>query len=376
MSDKRRCIFHIPNHLDEPAKSASQIRPRKMLQAFRDIGYEVDAVMGYGAQRKEAIARIEQNIRSGVRYDFLYSESSTMPTLLTEKNHMPTYPNLDFGFFSFCKKHGIKIGLFYRDLYWKFPAYHNSVRGLRYLGAMAMYKYDLRRYSQLLDKFYCPSPSVRHYIDEPRLQERFDTLCPGADFFSEYVAEKERYFQSYSAQQGINIFYVGGVGSHYRFDNLLQAIGGLDFVRLTICCREKEWEAVRPELQPYMTDRIRVVHASGEGLLTYYHSATLCLALFEPVVYRKLAMPVKCFEYLSHVTPMLVTAGTEMGDFVKENGIGWDVDYDVESIRSLLVRLHEAPEEIIAAHQKSILALADNTWAKRAEKVARQLTDQ
>ena len=87
-------------------------------------------------------------------------------------------------------------------------------------------------------------------------------------------------------------------------------------------------------------------------------------------------MPVKCFEYLSHVTPMLVTAGTEMGDFVKENGIGWDVDYDVESIRSLLVRLHEAPEEIIAAHQKSILALADNTWAKRAEKVARQLTDQ
>ena len=58
MSEKRRCIFHIHNHLDEPAQTASQIRPRKMLQAFRDIGYEVDAVMGYGAQRKEAIARI------------------------------------------------------------------------------------------------------------------------------------------------------------------------------------------------------------------------------------------------------------------------------------------------------------------------------
>ncbi len=113
MENKKRCIFHIPNKLDEKSLSGSQVRPRMMIQAFKDIGYDVDVVMGYGKERKKSINIIKNNIKSGIKYDFLYSESSTMPTLLTEKNHLPLYPNLDFGFFKFCKNHGIKIGLFY-----------------------------------------------------------------------------------------------------------------------------------------------------------------------------------------------------------------------------------------------------------------------
>ena len=107
---EKRCIFHIPNYLDPNRASASQIRPKKMMNAFEQIGYKVDIVQGYGRNRKRIIEEIKRNIDNGVKYEFLYSESSTAPTLLTEKHHFPTYPFLDFGFFKYIKDHGIKIG--------------------------------------------------------------------------------------------------------------------------------------------------------------------------------------------------------------------------------------------------------------------------
>ena len=103
----KRMIFHIPNKLDEKMQSGSQIRPVKMMQAFKNLGYQVDVVMGYCSDRKMKIDKIKKNIKAGVKYDFLYSESSTMPTALTEKHHMPLCLFLDFGFFEFCKSHRI-----------------------------------------------------------------------------------------------------------------------------------------------------------------------------------------------------------------------------------------------------------------------------
>ena len=73
-------IFHHPLPLDPDAKSASGIRPQRMLQAFKDLGYKVDIVSGYAVERNEAIKKIKKNISNGVQYDFVYAESSTMPT--------------------------------------------------------------------------------------------------------------------------------------------------------------------------------------------------------------------------------------------------------------------------------------------------------
>ena len=102
-----RLIFHIPLKIDRNDPSASQIRPQKLMKAFADLGWEMDVVEGSGRDRKQQIAKIKRKIRQGVHYDFVYSESSTMPTLLTEPHHLPIYPCLDFGFLSFCKRHGI-----------------------------------------------------------------------------------------------------------------------------------------------------------------------------------------------------------------------------------------------------------------------------
>ena len=167
----KKCIFHIPNHIEENAKSASGIRPWKMLQAFRNIGYEVDTVMGYANERHAAIKKIKENIKNGVKYEFLYSESSTMPTTMTEKHHLPIYPDLDFGFFRFCKKYEIPIGLFYRDFYWKFDMYKDKVTAWKRIPATIAYKYDLKQYKKYLDKFYLPTKQGYQYLSECAMED-------------------------------------------------------------------------------------------------------------------------------------------------------------------------------------------------------------
>ena len=99
----KQIIFHIPNKLDKSQNSGSQIRPIKMIQAFKNIGYKVDLIMGTVKERKIQIKNLKQRINAGEKYEFLYSESSTMPTALTEPHHLPVAPFLDFDFFKYCK---------------------------------------------------------------------------------------------------------------------------------------------------------------------------------------------------------------------------------------------------------------------------------
>ena len=54
----KKMIFHIPMKIDINLHSGSQIRPQKMIQAFKNIGYDVDVVMGYVKERKEHIKQI------------------------------------------------------------------------------------------------------------------------------------------------------------------------------------------------------------------------------------------------------------------------------------------------------------------------------
>ena len=180
--DKKKCIFHVPNYIDLHGTSGSSIRPRKMLEAFISCGYKVDYVMGYGLERKRKIQVIKEQIRAGTQYDFVYSESSTMPTLLTEKNHIPKYPNLDFGFLKYCRKHGIKIALFYRDIQWKFSVYRDNVVWYKRLFSIPLYKYDLWKYQNLVDVFYLPTQQMASYLkDKKKLLQKMDILMPGMD---------------------------------------------------------------------------------------------------------------------------------------------------------------------------------------------------
>ena len=367
-----KCIYHIPIPLDPNAKSASGIRPQKMLQAFKDIGYDVTVVSGYAKERKKRFDEIKTQVKNGVKFDFLYSESSTMPTILTEPHHMPIHPFVDFSLFRFCKKNGIKIGLFYRDIYWKFDIYKKTMHGLKLWGALASYRYDLFQYGKFLDKLYVPDQKVFKFLDYPRLMDKLDTLPPGCEA-REVLKGKKNELRNFE-KEPLQIFYVGGLGGQYQISELLEAVKDNPLCEVTVCCRQEEWENNQDILGEYCRFfNIHIIHESGRKLDKYYEEADICSLLFKPDIYIEMAMPYKAFEYLSWLKPVLASKGTAIGNFVEQHDTGWVIEYTIPEIKKMLNQLVENPELLYQKRNACIEAKKENLWTMRAEKVAEDL---
>ena len=362
--EKRRCIFHVPNSIDINRKSGSNIRPFKMIEAFKNIGYQVDIVMGYGKERKE-------NIKNGIKYDFLYSESSTMPTLLTEKNHLPLYPFLDFGFFKFCKKHSIKIGLFYRDMHWKFDIYTKVLPWYKKIITIPMYKYDLIQYKKYVDIIYLASEKVKKYMPD---FDNIEILPPGVEEDKEILKNKIKFYEDNINNNSLNIFYVGGISKElYYFKELLEVVKNKENIKLTICCREKEWENNKEDYSEFLNENIFIVHEGGEKLKEFYAKADICSLFLRPTEYMSIAAPVKMFEYLGNITPMIAINNTVAGDFVNNNNCGWTIEYDKKELDNLLSDLLKNKEQILKKAKNMEKVLSLNTWNERAKKVEKNL---
>ncbi len=368
--NEKRCIFHIPNYVDPKGLSGSNVRPYKMADAFRQNGYAVDVVMGYGKKRKRQIAEIKRNISNGVRYDFLYSESSTMPTLLTERHHLPVYPFLDFGFFKFCKTHGIKIGLFYRDIYWKFPLYREKMNVLKAKLATAMYRYDLFQYNRLLDVLFLPSVLMKQYMQEIKPSLPIIPLPPG-------TCPANGIAQQDGPDDTLRLLYVGGISRGvYDLTNLLKSVVSVSGTKLTICCREKDWEAEKGYYERFLNERIKIVHTWGAGLKPYYSQADMSCLITNQSDYRSFCMPIKLFEYLSYQKPIFITDGSAGAEFVRNNNIGIVVQPDEESIKSALQDISSRRDRLrdISAHMEEIAER--NSWFARARTVEAVLCSQ
>ncbi|MEG0371692.1 MAG: glycosyltransferase [Clostridium sp.] len=366
----KRCIVHIPFFIGGSQQpSGSQIRPMKIIQAFKNIGYEVDVVSGYAADRKQKINKIKENINNGAKYDFLYAENYTEPTLLTQSHHLPTHPFLDFGFFKFCKDNGIKIGLFYRDVYWRFDIYKQSVGTLKTAVATTFFKYDLRKYNELLDVLYFSDDKMYEYLPFD-FKGKIDELPPGIDTSINKASEARE-----TQDNGkIQIFYVGGIGELYNMEKLFEAVSITDNVFLTVCCREGEWKSWKPKYEKHLNDRITIIHKSGKDLIPHMEGADLLSLYFEPVEYRTICVGVKMYEYMTYKRPLLSTKNTSMGNTVENYGIGYNIEYSVEELVKLFNELKN-DKSLLNEKINKIEEIFDNhTWEARARKVARDLS--
>ena len=370
MNNIKRCIFHIPATIETEGRSGSTMRPWKMLKAFEANGYSVEIVMGEGNERKKQIGQIKKAIKNGIKYDFLYSESRNIPTLLSEKDHIPRYPFLDFGFMKYCKRHGINIGLFYRDIYWKFPIYKEKVSFIKRSIEIPLFYYDLVQYNRWVNKLYLPSMLMKEYVNVVK-NIKIDMLPPGCD-------EREiDVYHSWQKEKGVlNLFYVGGIGKMYDITKLLKVVKEQRFVRLTICCREQEWKSCKRLYKNHLCDRVEVVHKFGEELVEFYERADICMLFFENERYRDFAMPVKLFEYISYLKPIIATKGTAAGSLVKEENIGWQIDFDEDELKKLLNYLFYNHNEIENKKANLKKAVENNSWKARARKVIEDLTNE
>ena len=357
MEENKHIIFHVPLQINRNHASASQIRPIKMLEAFQKKGYHVDVVEGCGRERKRQIKKIKQKICNGIKYDFVYSESSTMPTLLTEKHHLPIFPSLDFHFFRFCKKHSIPIGLFYRDIHWCFI---NKNKDWKQRIAKFFYRYDLRQYKRLVDVLFLPSMEMLPHIPAHFENTRVTALPPGCEV---------KQASNSTANDVLNLLYIGGVGGNYDLRILLEAVSQCPFVHLTLCCRVDDWQKIQP---PCLSPNITVVHKNSEDIPTLYGNAHLFVLFFQND-YWKFAVPFKLFEAIGYQVPLLAATDTWCGQFINQNEIGYTADFSTASLIEKLQEIHQNPDSL-QLKQAQIKAIAQqNSWECRAQKVTDEL---
>ena len=367
----KRCIFYLPYKLEQNGERARMLRPKKMIQAFQKIGYRVYVIQGYAKERKARIHRLRTYINQGYKFDFMYSESSTMPTLLTEPHHYPLHPLFDFNFFNYVKKHGIRIGLFYCDIYWKFNLYGKTLPGWKKFFSLRNYKYDIWQYKRLLDRFNVADMKVCDYLGEELLTRIARELPPGAENLTiNEKGDKKRDF----SDKPLSIFYVGGIGNTYQIVEVVRAVSQTDNCELTICCRKEEWNKEKAAFEGLINERIHIVHKNSSELEEFYNKADLCTLMFQWHRYCVMAKPFKAYEYLAHEIPVLSTQGMAIGDFVEKNNIGWSIGYDVREITKVLKDILENPYLLEEKRKNCARVKKDNLWISRARTVAEDLT--
>lgn len=357
-------IYHAPYPLNPDATSASGIRPVLMRKAFEAIGYEVLEVSGVSGERLRAIREAKRRIRSGERFDFVYSESSTMPAFMTDPDHLPRHPLLDAAFFRFCERRGIRVGLFYRDVQWRFPIYDEGVRWPLSAVMRALYRWELQQYRRAGIDLYLPSFEMAEWVPvfpKSRMRE----LPPGAVL---------RDSEGPSSDHSINLLYVGGIGGLYALHETLREIAGRDGVSLTICTREVEWRQRAEEYRDLLAPNISVVHSSGAELEPLYAKADIALLMISPTTYASFAVPMKLFEYIGAGKPVIASAETMAARFVAENGVGWSLRYGSGELGELLDRISRYPQELKAFAARAKEMAPENTWEARARRVVDELS--
>ena len=367
-------IFHAPFPLQPDRVAASMLRPLAMRRAFADLGYRVMNVTGYAAQRRRAMTRVRAALAAGARIEFVYSENATIPNALTEPRHLPVHPLLDAAFFRHCRRSGVPVGVFYRDVYWRFPRFREGINPVLEAGLQAAYRSELMAFERVGLHLFLPSQAMARHV--PHVDPvRMSALPPGAPDVAATRRDSDGWDDGGDEDgKELELLFVGVLQDNYRLDACLRAVSATPGTRVTLCVRQETWETSRDHYAPLLpAGRAQVVHRSGAELEPLYRRADLGVLFTEPNPYWDFAVPYKLYEYLGHELPVIAVRGTQTGRLVEEMGIGWVLSYDAGALGDLLRHLREAPEEIEAVRRRMREVLPDQTWQARARTVVQVL---
>ncbi len=350
-------------------RSGSQVRPYRLLEAFYETGFEVEAVVGYGAERRRAINRIITDLENGRRFDFLYSESRSIPTLLTERNRFPAYPITDFWFLRKVRAAKIPVGLFYRDVFWRFKAYRTMLPLVGRMLTVPLYWYDWWWYRQVVTHLFLPSRGMAEHLPTAWPASRLSALPPGCI----PPAREHTQVSQRKQSENLKLLYVGGVQPPtYDLTPLFECVAQVTNVSLIVCCRLGEWVKWKDHYAHLVDGRVEVVHVFGGALADLYSSADVFALLRNPDAYLDFAVPVKLFEAIGYALPIVTTAGTEAARLVAKQDLGWVVE-NASALVALLKTLAEDRELVREKQASVVLAAQQQSWRSRVEEIACQL---
>lgn len=347
--------------MDKPPKSGSGVRPQRMYEAFKSLGYDIKLLSGIGnnhSVRKKGTKEISSWLESN-KPDICYIEPPSGPFFyLCDRNLIRKIHRM-----------GIPVGIFYRDAYWKFPEFEGTELKLSFVARCKrmliriMQKRDLRLIKKCCPVVYFPSKLMSSYFDFKDMQ----ILPPGC-----FEIENDRI-----NNQVCTAIYTGGASIRYGIKLLLDSAISINSEKTTLnlklVCQEAGWRnfcSEYPQYAKYEGEWLEVYHLNaGEELEKLYTECDYAIVPILKNLYNDFAVPVKLFEYLSHQLPVVVTDCEETGAFVKKHNIGLVAKDNEKDFSSALIKMTENKSLRNEFINNCVSARNENLWAKRAEKV-------
>lgn len=346
--------------LDGAVDSGSGVRPVAMRQAFEALGLSVYCVDGWPKNRRKR----EESIHDAMRF----LDTHTVKACYVEPPSGPIFLRADRQLLMRVHEKGIPMGIFYRDLFWRFDTKFHGVSWLKRRLIRFLQERDLRLFKKTMDLFFFPSAQVAEAAD---FGVSWMSLPPGCSDDDEVVrqrAEKERILH----KEVPALLYVGGILGDYGLDLLLDSMQRLNAtttrMTLELVCRSAEWEAFCHEHPVENFSWLHVQHLQGEKLLPLYRDTDFAVIPFHKTPYMDFSVPVKLFEYLSHLKPIFATRCNAIAEVLEQEKIGWLCDANAAAMHEQMVRVLENREEASDVKAAMPEARMRNTWQKRAQK--------
>ena len=354
--------------INEPAKSGSSLRPKKMLEAFEQMQLKIKVLQGANNKRAQRRRNVKEILK--------WLDSNKPRMCYVEPPSGPFFCSIDLKLLKKLKKMEVPIGLFYRDVYWKYPKIYeniNIIKKIKLIIIKQMQLRDLRVFERTLSIVFSSSESMFKALE---IDQKYCMLPPGCiqcnlDFIDKDI---ERILNN----QILTYLYVGGASVRYGSKLLLRAFEKVNrdkiCAKLIFICPEQQWRILEFSSEA-SCKWLQVLHIHEEALAQIYKKADVCVSPILKNDYNDIVIPIKLYEYMSYAKPILATNCTETQRIIQSYDIGWITCDTVDALFEEIVRLNKNRSEIINKKKHIVGVIEKNTWSIRAQKVVNVLSN-
>jgi len=339
--------------------SASNIRPAKLIQAFKKTAHEIDIIDAPSrrAQRKNIIKLIIKNVFINKKYDLCYYEPSTYPLQRTERLLI-----------NWLKKQNTWVSCFHRDMYWRYKI------GLYNQPNKKIQKHKLKQEDNLyfleknINLLFTPT---NLYAKKLKTTLKTIALPPAGNSYNiEYNADKRD-----------GVIYVGGVSELYGIDLLIDSfilIQQNKHLPLIIVCRTDELIIIQNKFPNYKQfGWLTIIHCKENELHQYYKIVRLGIIPKKKIAYNELSLSFKIMEYASFGLPIAASDNYEQTKLIEENKLGINIGSTVESFSIKIVEFYNDTKSLNEFHQNSIKFIEHKgLWEHRVSTIIKQFREQ